>query len=184
MRMAQSDYNLFNEGVSSAIVLQNIDDAFLALCSMNSGADFPTQRLETGMDFLLTPPGSTLLTAYKYFGPAAEWVALWSIDIATGEIAATGGIGTGQRWQNMLSPTVLRVGNTSYQNTTTRPIMVVVRSSVAGGGINLQVSANNTTWITVGVNGGTDAINQYAIVPVGHFYRWTSTSIQNWAELR
>jgi hypothetical protein len=88
-------------------------------------------------------------------------------------------VGVGQTWVNV---TGSRSGNTSYQNTTGRAIMV---TSYNQG--SFQVSVNNSTWVTVTqsatINSGPRNFTA-AIVPGNHYYRITSTSIEYWAELR
>ena len=91
-------------------------------------------------------------------------------------------IGVGQTWQN---PS--RVVGTSYQNTTGRPIMVSVATTISGERY-LQVSTNNSSWVSVGTLGGHGGINDsgasQAIVPNGHYYRATGGTLNVWAELR
>lgn len=90
-------------------------------------------------------------------------------------------IGYGQTWQNLGGS---RSGNTSYENTTSRPIQVAITASTQG---LVQVSTNGSTWVTIqhamGIVG--QSRNTIAfIVPVGHYYKITSTSFEQWAELR
>lgn len=94
---------------------------------------------------------------------------------------ATEVIGIGQTWQDVLAS---RAINTSYQNTTGRPIEVAM---VLNGGTNrryVQVSVNNTTWIDVGSDSGSSTPNSF-VVPAGWYYRVNgTTTIDRWAELR
>ena len=90
-------------------------------------------------------------------------------------------IGYGQTWQNLGGS---RSGNTSYENTTSRPIQVAITASTQG---LVEVSTNGSTWVTIqhamGIFG--QSRNTIAfIVPVGHYYKITSTSFEQWAELR
>lgn len=90
-------------------------------------------------------------------------------------------IGVGQTWQNVRAS---RLINTSYQNTTGRPIMV----SIFNGNdvqVPFQVSANGTTWVNAGnVNGG-GYTSAHVIVPPSHYYRVSgTTAINSWSELR
>jgi hypothetical protein len=93
-------------------------------------------------------------------------------------------LGVGQTWQDMSAS---RAINTSYQNTTGRPIMVSVctRSSVR---YNFEVSTNNTTFVSVGAVAGFgnlgDEKSAQVIVPDDHYYRVTGGSLIMWAELR
>lgn len=87
--------------------------------------------------------------------------------------ALTAGFGAGQSWQ-----TPARSSGTSYQNTSGKPIMVVVFPS--GAGISVQVSSNGSAWITLGTQ--PDSYN--FVVPDDHFYRVSAPTISIWAELR
>lgn len=90
-------------------------------------------------------------------------------------------IGVGQTWQNVKAR---RAANTSYQNTTGRPIMVSIFNG-NGASAPFQVSADGTTWVNAGnVNGG-DYTSAYVIVPPSHYYRVSgATTINSWSELR
>jgi hypothetical protein len=90
------------------------------------------------------------------------------------------GLGWGQSWQNVAAQ---RAANTTFQNTTGRPIMVTVQPSTLGGGRNMQVSVDGTTWVTLSGSGAAELFVQSAIVPPGHFYRFTG-AFGPWAELR
>ncbi len=90
-------------------------------------------------------------------------------------------IGVNQTWQNVIGS---RVRGTSYQNTTGRPIMVMV--SVDGGSpsATLQVSVDNSTWVTIG-DVGAFLAGFSAVIPNGHYYRATGgDALLAWAELR
>ena len=89
-------------------------------------------------------------------------------------------IGVGQTWQNV---TASRSINTTYTNTTGRPIMVSVRSSVDDGysqltvgGVVLAISGS-----TVGT--GDNRHTVCAIVPNGASYSYSGSAIALWAEL-
>ncbi len=90
------------------------------------------------------------------------------------------GIGINQTWQNLGGS---RSGNTSYENTTSRPIQVAITASTQG---LIQVSTNGSTWVTIqhamGIFGSSRNTIAF-IVPVGHYYKITST-FEHWAELR
>ena len=90
------------------------------------------------------------------------------------------GIGVGQTWQNVLAS---RTFNTSYQNTTGKPIQVVAR----GGSdtANFEVSANGSTWVAICHIGGSPYHFSHTIIPNGHYYRVNGAiSLTSWAELR
>lgn len=81
-------------------------------------------------------------------------------------------IGIGQTWTNV---TGSRATNTTYTNTTAKPIYVIVCSnsqiSALVGGIEVLASQPGEN-------------NAYIIVPPGITYGVVSTSIQRWSELR
>lgn len=85
-------------------------------------------------------------------------------------------IGVGQTWQDVKAS---RLANTSYQNTTGRPIQVSVY--IDGSGYNFQVSEDNSTWLTV--------MNFlyygrcYAIIPPNYYYKLNGTA-GIWLEFR
>jgi hypothetical protein len=93
-------------------------------------------------------------------------------------------IGVGQTWQNMAGS---RSVGTSYQNTTGRPIMVSVGTTISSERY-LQVSSNGSTWVNIGTLGGHGGINDsgssQAIVPDSHYYKATGGTLMVWAELR
>jgi len=93
---------------------------------------------------------------------------------------SSGGLGDGQSWSN---PS--RSLGTTYQNTTGKPIMANIAFSV-GNNAYIQVSSNNSTWITLSAffQSGLHPA-QSIVVPNNHYYRVTgsSTTITLWAEL-
>lgn len=98
--------------------------------------------------------------------------------------SAIGGtsIGVGQTWQNVRPS---RAVNTTYQNTTGRPIMVAIVSG--GSNETIRVSSDNTNWVVVGVSGNYYAGSAGFVVPAGHYYRVDGNpygGIPHWSELR
>ena len=92
----------------------------------------------------------------------------------------------GQTWQDVSAS---RVGNnTSYQNTSGKPIVVAVAWTNSGPNFGgLAVSSNNSTWVNVGPRVSSTGNAVTAIIPVNWYYRLTdgdSGPIQTWAELR
>ena len=86
-------------------------------------------------------------------------------------------IGVGQTWQS-----VSRSANTSYQNTTDRPILVQMG---AENSTEFQVSDDNSTWIVISFSpSGGDKALIGGIVPVGWYYRVNRPNFANWVELR
>lgn len=92
-------------------------------------------------------------------------------------------IGVGQTWTDVSGS---RTAGTSYQNTTGRPIMVAIADARSNEAV--QVSDDNSTWLTVGHlgNSGTVAVGATFIVPDDHYYRVNGSAggISSWAELR
>jgi hypothetical protein len=94
--------------------------------------------------------------------------------------ASSQSIGVGQSWQDF---TGSRTASTSYQNLTGRPIMIAVNTN--NNTSPIQVSTNNSTWVTVGTSGGSVQGTVTAIVPPSHYYRINGAgTILNWSELR
>ena len=95
-------------------------------------------------------------------------------------------LGWGQTWQNVIGSRAL---NTSYQNTTGKPMQICL--TVSNPNANFQVSADGLTWLT-GIdsnNGSTEqAISFQVVIPNAWYYRCEVTSgtppIRNWLELR
>lgn len=83
-------------------------------------------------------------------------------------------IGIGQSWSDISASKAI---GTPYQNTSGRPVQV----SVSGGtGGTIEVSANGSTWITIGA---ADYTNQF-IVPDNHYYRQNGGTVATtWALL-
>jgi hypothetical protein len=94
---------------------------------------------------------------------------------------AANALGWGQTWQ---TPT--RANNTSYQNTTGRPIYVAISASGGSGTVAMvQVSTDNSSWTTI-ISRSDAAINIACfVVPDQIYYRLVnSATIASWAELR
>jgi hypothetical protein len=100
---------------------------------------------------------------------------------ASGQALAISGIGVGQTWQDVHAS---RAVGTSYQNTTNNPIMVALSAS-SPGNWQLQVSSDNSTWLTTGINNNVAQTSATTIVPVNWYYRLiNSAGIASWIELR
>ena len=91
-------------------------------------------------------------------------------------------IGVGQTWQDF---TGSRSGsNTSYQNTTGRPIMVSIFKNFSSQW-TVSVSTNNSTWVNIGGGASDEQTTVSFIVPDLSYYRASlTTASPNWAELR
>jgi hypothetical protein len=107
-----------------------------------------------------------------------------STEFVTVAVAAAPGVGVGQTWQ-VFTIGSTRVAGTSYQNTTGKPIMMSVSGDGNGGtpGV-IQVSSDNSTWVTV-VSAGVNIFHGSAIVPDDFYYRANGgDGLSHWAELR
>jgi hypothetical protein len=90
--------------------------------------------------------------------------------------------GIGQTWQDVSGS---RVGGTTYQNTTGKPIEVSVEGS--GTNVQFQVSSNGSSWLRLGIIVG--SVNDFRqgayVVPPNWYYRLSaSITIVTWMELR
>ena len=97
---------------------------------------------------------------------------------------AMSSIGYSQTWQNVLSS---RANNTTYYNTTGRPIMVLV-TAVGGTGISAKLTVNGVDLpqqLIIGNSLGTNIL-QVGIVPPGQSYLFlhNGNSLGGWVELR
>lgn len=98
-------------------------------------------------------------------------------------------VGIEQTWQDVSAS---RTWATTYQNTTGRAIQVSVRGrSNTTNARYLQVSANGTTWVNVGMFPGSTADSNIrgggdVVVPNGWYYRVDDTlgTLNVWSELR
>lgn len=94
-----------------------------------------------------------------------------------------GGFGVGQTWQNM---TGSRAYNTTYQNTSGKPIEISLWPSNATSG-TVEVSPDNSTWESVAsyFGSGQDVRQVQVTIPKGAYYRLTgSGAIPGWREMR
>lgn len=94
-------------------------------------------------------------------------------------------LGERQTWNNVSGS---RSANTTYQNTTDRPIMVAIQARGTSFARQFQVSSNGSTWRSVGEF--TTANPPYVqpvistVIPVGHYYRINGDAlIYYWTEL-
>jgi hypothetical protein len=92
-------------------------------------------------------------------------------------LAAMSSLGYGQTWQSV---TGSRANNTTYYNTTGRPISLLIYLSAVN---NVSFVVNGTTIVNAG---GGQIGNQGFVVPVGGSYALNATSatIASWTELR
>ena len=103
------------------------------------------------------------------------------------EVVGNYALGVDQTWQDMTSS---RAFNTTYQNTTGRPIFIGLSATVAGGGtMSLLVSPNSDMSASVIADRASDIndpIGVSAIIPNNIYYKVTvgTASGLYWAELR
>jgi len=91
-------------------------------------------------------------------------------------------VGVGQTWQDVAGS---RVHSTSYQNTTAKPIGVYIRWVANSTTRTLQVSSDNSTWITLDSNPSGQGRSSSFVAPVGYYYRLNGDStVTHWSELR
>jgi hypothetical protein len=125
------------------------------------------------------PIGSTL-TLSKIAATDAQKIYSGTMPTFTVPTAG-GGIGVGQTWVNVTSN---RESDNPYQNTTGKPIMVVVLPN-SYNTLNLFVSSDNTNWVYIGTGSAFSSSDNSigGIVPDRHWYK-TAGAHRNWAELR
>lgn len=93
--------------------------------------------------------------------------------------AASAMIGMGQTWQDV---TGSRTAGTTYQNTTGKPIQVLITFSQQK---YLQVSSNNVTWVNISLSQGGGAVPSGAVIPNNYYYRSEAAAgVLIWSELR
>lgn len=80
-------------------------------------------------------------------------------------------IGVNQTWQN-----VTRLGNTTYYNTTGKPICLSVRATPASGGDAVQIKVNNQLVAESFLGSTITNTQMFAIIPNGASYMITATS--------
>lgn len=150
-----------------------LDDIVALTCTAGDilyfdGTDLVNLGIGTAGQVLTTNSGAT----------APEWADV-----------SDAGLGVSQTWQ-----AVTRVEDTSYQNSTGRPIQVSIyaKNSTSNVAFSFQVSTDNSTWVDVhqGTTNSADAasVSISAVIPDTHYYRLQTTvgtfSILNWSELR
>ena len=91
-------------------------------------------------------------------------------------------LGVNQTWQDVAGS---RSASTSYQNTTGKPITVLIDDN--GGSNSFQVSTDNSTWLTLYTypsgTGNYEKAPVTVIIPNNHYYRFTG-AFTRWSELR
>lgn len=133
-----------------------------------------------------------LISSYFAIGGSNTVGQIKFADGTTQTTASMGGIGASQTWSNPA-----RTVNTTYQNTTGKPIVVSFsiwgNNSVATTYYDVQVSVDGTSWVVVSRSATSNydnfAGNISAVVPDNHYYKYYKTGSNtadsfNFAELR
>ena len=92
-------------------------------------------------------------------------------------VSSVGGIGDGQTWQNQSG---VKSVNTTYTNTTGKPIMVSI-SQASTGQQNIYINGNQIAQIS---QNATNSSGYAFIVPNGDTYRIDTNQPSWWWELR
>lgn len=180
---ANAAAGLVTLGLSATAAELNALEGITVTVTELNYTDNVTSPIQTQMDAkaaLASPtftgvPAAPTATA----GTDTTQVATTAFSKAVAESIA---IGVGQTWQDF---TGSRSGsNTSYQNTTGRPIMVSIFKNFSSQW-TVSVSTNNSTWVDIGGGASDEQTTVTFIVPAGSYYRASLTSASpNWAELR
>ena len=83
--------------------------------------------------------------------------------------------------QEIYDFTSSRVRNTVYQNTTSKPIQLIITIG-SSTSASVRYSKDNVNWIDLQKGDGEAGIPCYAVIPVNHYYMCTAFS--KWLELR
>lgn len=120
-------------------------------------------------------------------GTTESLVSPAKVKAAAEAVVGNQGLGVSQTWQDMTSS---RAFNTTYQNTTGRPIFIGVSATVAGDGtMSLLVSPNSDMSSSVTADRTSDIDDPTgvsAIIPNNIYYKASVVSASGlyWAELR
>lgn len=134
------------------------------------------------------------LTAETTVNTAADYVLMWDASAGAHRkvlvsyiVAGATGLGYSQTWTDVKAS---RAKDTSYQNTTGKPISVAIDVTHGDQLATLQASANGSDWVDIGSGLSSFRSNLFCVVPNGHYYKLTETgtggviTINKWAELR
>jgi hypothetical protein len=179
----ETDSNLLkirNESDSAWINVAYVDQSNSVYAILDDTKLVNTSGAQTGL-----LGGQTQSTWNTGTGTTESLVSPAQIADAIDTYFTANSIGYGQTWQDVTSS---RSPNTSYQNTTSRPIQVMITSARA---VPLQVSSNSSTWVNVQNRmGEPNAYRNTAspIIPVNYYYKISGTTnypvFEHWAELR
>ena len=186
----------------------DLNDALQALGSLSAGASEPTT---TYANMLWYDSGNNILKMRTEADDA--WIDIGTLDQSTNtfevsnlteltqtqaeddtstdfgtvsgerlaQAVAEYSLGVNQTGQDV---TASRVANTTYQNTTGKPIFVSVHGLETVG--ELQTSTDNTTWVTMAdsIDTNNERVTISTIVPPDHYYRINGSDFVFWTELR
>jgi hypothetical protein len=159
-------------GGSGNIIVKTAD-----VGSSGSDANTMTQRL------LITKKGGfSFGSGSTDYGTSGQ-VLTSNGDAPPSFAAPPGSIGIGQTWQDVLSS---RDDDVWYQNTTSLPIFVAIRTGAGSSQLFFNTVASDTGRIQIGGSDGASGTfdNFYSIIPVGGFYKAEGVSPNLWSELR
>jgi hypothetical protein len=149
------------DGITSTVTELNYTDGVTSAIQTQIDAAAVIDEDGFGTDSATRPPSQQSAKAYV-------------------DAVAADAIGVGQTWQDVSGS---RAHSTSYQNTTGKPIQVAITG--ASNQRNIEVSVNNSTWVTVGQTSGQNNQANCFIVPSAHYYQVNgNTTFNFWAELR
>jgi len=168
-------------------------DKIRVIANIISSAFVPTDPTLAAL-YALTPTANK----FPYFtsSTAADWVSISAFvrsimnsanasafltAIGAAEAGSYSQFGVAQTWQDVKAS---RAVNTSYQNTTGKPIEVSIR--YLNGASSIAVSPNNFYWITVADFTGSDSGPMSVVIPNNQYYKLAAIggTINTWAELR
>lgn len=160
-----------------------------AVIGLGNGVEFSGSQLRARLgDGLSFVSGAITAAVARYAGFAGATGGVIDNEamspLRTRQAVNAWSLGIDQEWQDVTSS---RTFDTSYRNTTGKPIMVAIVGDAITTNRRFQVSTNNSSWVVAGVFG--ESSNMLAsiavIVPDGHYYRVLgNVNINEWSELR
>jgi hypothetical protein len=169
--MSQHDFDIANQTAPNTRADLNL--ALKALASTSSGASAPATTYANMLYY-----NTTDNKLYKRNEADSGWISLGVVDESLGFTPSNPkkdvGIGADQTWKS-----VSRSLDTSYQNTTGKPIKVAAyqNSGASTTTLRLEVSTDNSTWLVISLyRSGFSTTNTVSeIIPNNHYYKYTST---------
>lgn len=167
------------DGVTATASEINLLDGVTATTAEINHVDGVTSAIQTQLDAKYEAATQTEAAWEAGTSTTESLVSPAKVKSAIDELVPEG-IGVNQSWSE--PP---RSGNTVYQNTTGKPIMVAVFGNFSGSEYQpFQVSSDNVTYVGLdGIIVGGDFTHASAIIPNNHYYKYVGPP-SNWAELR